>query len=283
MEAGKWRLVNGGWSLNFPFKGVDQAIRLVHSGTPFQTIFWYGKRVSKMSLLSRVLAPKTEPKSRPKRKNRSKFDLEIKLRFLIDLLPLGSQKWRPRTSIILPKPFVLLYGSENPLFRHEAVFVSMLVPTWLHLGTIFRGKWEKSEPAPTSKIQSIFEGFLIDFWTILVSKKDDFFVAETSFFAPKSVSDPRLGHLGPSLAILYPVLAHVGLFGLHFESFGTHFGSISLDFGHHFRHKFGTQDGKNKKRTPNTSIQISTVADTARLRNWIYIRKSMAPANLSLL
>ena len=50
-----------------------------------------------------------------------------------------SRKWKLRTPLVLPKPFGLLYGSENQLFRQEAICASMLVPTWLYLGTILGG------------------------------------------------------------------------------------------------------------------------------------------------
>ena len=36
--------------------------------------------------------------------------------------------------MFIEKPFVLLYGSENALFRHEVRFVMTLVPLWFHFG-----------------------------------------------------------------------------------------------------------------------------------------------------
>ena len=140
---------------------------------------------------------------------------------------LGSRKWKPRTPLTPLKPFVLLYQNENPLFRPEAVFVSMLVPTWLHFGTILGWKWVKAQTKiasePASKHNRFFEWFFDRFL--------DHFGLHfgVSFWVPgppKSYLSPRMGHLGPILAILYPFLVHFDRFGTKFGSFGTHLGSI---------------------------------------------------------
>ena len=94
---------------------------------------------------------------------------------------LGSRKWKPRTPLTPLKPFVLLYQNENPLFRPETVFVSILVPAWFRFGTILGWKWakhrRKSRPNPLQKTTVFLNVFLIDFWTILASILDSLSVS----------------------------------------------------------------------------------------------------------
>jgi len=95
-----------------------------------------------MRLWGRFWAPKTVPKSDENQKSQSKNNIEIDLLFLLEFWSCWSPKWKPRTSIFLPKSFVLQYQSDLPLFRPDAVFGSILVPTWLDFGTILEAKWE---------------------------------------------------------------------------------------------------------------------------------------------
>ena len=58
---------------------------------------------------------------------------------------LGSRKWKLRTPLIPLKLFVFLHQNENPLFRPEAVFVSILVTAWFHFSTILKWEWVKNQ------------------------------------------------------------------------------------------------------------------------------------------
>ena len=67
-------------------------------------------------------------------KSLSKTDPGFQLRFLMDLWPLWSPKWSPRTPMLIENSCISVYFSENALFRYEVRFVTTLVPLWLHFG-----------------------------------------------------------------------------------------------------------------------------------------------------
>ena len=150
-------------------------------------VFRYPKRVSKMRLRSRVFGSKMDHKTNQKRNKHYRKPLSTSNTVFSSICDrLGSRKWKPRTPLTPLKPFVLLYQNENPLFRPDAVFVSILAPTRLHFGTILGWKWvkhrRKSRPNPLLKTTVFLNGFLIDFWTMLTSILDYFSVSR----APKN-------------------------------------------------------------------------------------------------
>ena len=138
--------------------------------------FRYPKRVSKIRLRSRVFGSKMDPKTNSKRKNTTENRYRPRTSFFSPMCDrLGSRKWKPRTPLTPLKLFVFLHQNETSFFRPEVVFVSILVPAWLHFGTILGCKWvkkpRKSCPSPLLKTTVFLNGFLIDFLTILVPKR----------------------------------------------------------------------------------------------------------------
>ena len=59
----------------------------------------------------------------------------------------------------------------------------------------------KSELETVTENYDWFIDFLMDFGTILTSKNEDYFVTETSLDRSRSVSEPRVGHFDPILAL----------------------------------------------------------------------------------
>ena len=138
-------------------------------------------------------------------------------------------------------------------------------------GPNLHSKSGKSDPETTSETTWKFDTFFIDLGTILVSKKDETFMAETLLFRTKLGPRPHLGDLGPILAFQYRFWTHVGRLGTPLGRFRgrfwCHFRVPWALWGQHFQHKF-----RLTNHTPTvTSHEIGTVAESARLRYWIYI------------
>ena len=194
-------------------------------------VFRYPKRVSKMRAPGSGFWLQNGPQNELKAEKHDRKPLstsDIVFSSICDRL--GSRKWKPRTPLIPLKLFVFLHQNENPLFRPEAVFVSILVPAWLHFGTILKWKWvkktRKSRPSPLLKTTVFLNGFLIDFLISLVPERGGSSMPWTPPLAQKSVSAPRLGHWGFILTILSPFWTHYHRLGSQFGSLGTHFGNI---------------------------------------------------------
>ena len=139
-----------------------------------------------------------------------------------------------------------------------------LVPFWHHFGVEMNKKIKKIVSEPASKNNRFFEWFFDRFL-------DHFGLHFGLFFwipsLQKSYLSPRMGHLGPSWpfcthswSILTDLGSTFGALGPIWEAFLEIWGTI-------FDTYLGPRTEKTKNEHRNTSIQISTVADTARQRN----------------
>ena len=105
------------------------------SGTPLPDTDFDTPKRSRNEALGSGFGCQIGTKVDPNTKTTAKTDIDGELRFASD----GGSLWVWKMEVPNPSPLkvcVLLDENENPPFRLDAVFVSMLVPTRLHVGTI---------------------------------------------------------------------------------------------------------------------------------------------------
>ena len=154
-----------------------------------------------MRLLSRVLAPKTKPKSTQYRKRHSKIGIAIDLRFFIDF-------WSPRDSKMeAPKPTVpsqtlcFTAREQKPTFwTRSDLWIDvgpLLASFWHHLGWKIEENRITSKPNPLQKTIVFLIAFLIDLWTILVQNATTFSWRRRPFFDQNRIPAPDLAIWAP--------------------------------------------------------------------------------------
>ena len=141
---------------------------------------------------------------------------------------------------------------------------------FIDLGTILDTRWRKTDPEPTSKTSSFFDTFFDWFLDHFGSILGWFFRCGDLLFRTQFGLRAPWCDFGPNLVILSPFLVHFVPLGVHFGSFGSPFWNMFFQI----RSPCPIQiriPRRNKKQTPNTSHELGTVAESARLRTWIYI------------
>ena len=148
---------------------------------------------------------------------------------------------------------------QTDLFELLLRFDTVLVPTGLHFGT---KNGPKSEPKAIKKEVHM----LIDFLKFFGRFLDHFDLhVGVSFWVP-GLQKPSWGRLGGSWGRLG---GSWGVLGGSWEGLGAPWGRLGAVLGTVLVQK----SIKHKHRT--TSLEVSTVADTARQRHWIMIKQTL--------